>query len=73
MSEKLKLSKSGQWELEDLSKAEECHPDDPKHEEKEQKKAKKIKEKAEEILDMHKGESCSISKNGQWKLDKQEK
>jgi hypothetical protein len=33
----------------------EPHKDDPKHEEKEQKKAKTIKEKAQEILDMHKG------------------
>lgn len=35
-------------------KKEECHPEDPKHEEKEQDKAKKIKENAEEILDLHK-------------------
>jgi anti-sigma28 factor (negative regulator of flagellin synthesis) len=37
-----------------LKKEEECHPDDPKHEAKEQEKAKKIKEKADEILDLHK-------------------
>jgi len=28
--------------------------DDPKHEEKEKQKAKKIKDKAQELLDMHK-------------------
>lgn len=74
MSEKLKLSKSGQWELEILAKAkEEPHKDDPKHEQKEQDKAKKIKEKAEEILDMHKAEHCSVDANGQWKLEEKKK
>lgn len=34
----------------------EPHKDDPHHEEKEKKKAKKIKQKAQELLDMHKKE-----------------
>jgi hypothetical protein len=32
----------------------EPHDDDPKHEAKEKEKAKKIKDKAQELLDMHK-------------------
>lgn len=52
----------------------EPHKDDPKHEEKERKKAKSIKETAEDILDMHKGEECyKISDRGQWSIDRTNK
>lgn len=51
----------------EMSKVDEPHKDDPKHEEKEKIKVKNIKEEAEEILDMHK-EECSFAKNGQWSL-----
>jgi hypothetical protein len=67
--DKLDLASPGH-QFGNVKKADECHEDDPKHEKKEQDKAKKIKEKAEEILDMHKGETCSFAKNGQWSLNK---
>jgi hypothetical protein len=51
------------------AKAEEPHKDDPKHEAKEQEKAKTIKDKAQELLDMHKEECYKISDRGQWKID----
>jgi len=52
----------------DAMKAEECHADDPKHEAKEKKIAKDMKEKADKLSAMHKGESCHVMKNGQWQL-----
>ena len=67
--DKLDLASPGH-QFGNVKKADECHEDDPQHEKKEQDKAKKIKENAEEILDMHKGETCSIAKNGQWSLKK---
>jgi hypothetical protein len=48
--EVFKAHANGQWSIE---KMDECH-DDPKHEAKEQEKAKDIKDKAQEILDLHK-------------------
>ena len=63
---KLKPEHAAKLIVPKVNKADECHADDPKHEQKEQDKAKKIKDKAEEILDMHKG--CSFAKNGQWSL-----
>ncbi len=41
----------------------------PKHEEKEQKIASKIKDKADDLLDMHK-EELTCSENGQWDIKK---
>lgn len=67
-------SGSSSMSMDSMAMSEECHPDDPRHEEKEQTKAKKIKETAEDILDMHKAcgsmEKMCIDKNGQWSLEK---
>lgn len=67
-------SKVGLDSRKKMNKSDEPHKDDPKHEKKEQEKAKVIKDKAEEILDMHKdgmgAETMVMHKNGQWSLEK---